>query len=408
MEPVAAEMPKSRFSKYAAINFTYYITVSLGGYVTVFLQSIGFDAGQVGVITSLNSGAGVFSSPFWGMLSDKLRSLKKLILLTLVAGAVLFALVPASAGIALRGLPFVFIFIPVAMFFKTPTMSLLENWMLRNAAREKLNYGALRSFGALSFALASLALGYILPRTGVTFTFYANAMLTVPAIFLLAFTKGSADEEAAGKKRLTLKEMQFGRLAKNYYLVAYIVFSVFQRIPFQCCMTFLPFLVAEAGGDTAQMGIIMGVRAFVEIPMMLLLKPLRNRMPLYYLIMAASCFFMLECFLYSFAADFVTIVAVSVFHGLGNGLMLPVSSSYVFSLTPDDLKATSQTVLGSMNSIAGILGGVLGGVLIMGFGIKQFYFIIGIMIMIALGLYILSFAIGEKALGIKRPGLSKE
>ena len=37
-------------------------------------------------------------------------------------------------------------------------------------------------------------------------------------------------------------------------------------------MTFLPFLVT-AVGRSAKMGIIMAVRAFAEIPMMLLLKP---------------------------------------------------------------------------------------------------------------------------------------
>ncbi|NLJ67371.1 MAG: hypothetical protein GX340_08690 [Clostridiales bacterium] len=55
-----------QFIKYAALNFVFYITISLGGYVTVFLESIGFNPQQVGVVTALNSGVGVFSSPFLG------------------------------------------------------------------------------------------------------------------------------------------------------------------------------------------------------------------------------------------------------------------------------------------------------------------------------------------------------
>ena len=398
--------PKSRFFKYAAINFTFFITNSLGGYVIVFLQSIGFNAQQVGMITALDSGVGVFSTPFWGMLSDKLRSWKKIIALTLVLGAGLFFLIPASSRISFGNISFLFIFIPIAMFFKAPTMSLLENWMLRNSAAEKLNYGALRAFGALSYAIASIALGYILPKTGVAFTFYANAVLTIPALLMVLFIKGSAGEELAGKKQLTFKEMQIGQLLKNYYLMAYIIFSIFQRIPFLCSMRFLPFLVDEIGGDIAQMGIILGLRAFVEIPMMLLLKPLRQKIPLYYLIVIASSFFMVECIMYSFANSFGAVVAVSILHGIGNGFMLTTGSSYVFMLAPDHLKTTSQTVLGSMTSIAGILGGLLGGAFIEILGIKQFYLTIGIMIFVALILFILSFFVGEKILGIKRPGLS--
>jgi len=403
---VDRHISKFQFYKYASISFSFYITMSLGGYVTVFLQSIGFNASHVGLITSLNSGVGVFASPFWGMLADKIRSVKKVIIITLIAGVALFALIPAASRVNVMGVSLVFFLIPFSMFFRTPTMPLLENWMIRNTTKEKLNYGAIRSYGALSFALASLALGYILPITGVAFTFYINVAIAVPVLLLFVFVKGSADFEGAGKKSLTFKDMQLSRLFKNYYLVTYIIFAVFQRVPFQCSMIFLPFLVAETGGDTAQMGIIMGIRAFVEIPMMLLLKPLRKRIPLYFIIMAASSLFMLECIFYSFVTNFWMIVAVSIFHGLGNGLMLPTGSSYVFSLTPDNLKATSQTVLGSMTAIAGILGGTLGGILILMIGIRQFYLIIGMLIMAALILFILSFVIGEKILGIKRPGLS--
>ncbi len=399
------KISRSQFSKYATINFMFYFTMALGGYITVFLQSIGLDAQQVGIITALNSGTGVISSPFWGMLSDKIRSLKKVIALTLVVGALLFALIPASSGMSVGGLSLVFVLIPITMFFKTPTMSLLENWMLRNSAAERINYGALRAFGAFSYAIASLVLGYLLPITGVNFAFYANAVLAFPVLLMLLYTKSSTDD-AIDKKHLTFKEMKIGQVFKNYYLMAYIIFSMFQRIPFQCAMTFLPFLVADIGGDTAQMGIIMGVRAFVEIPMMLLLKPLRKKIPLYYLIMAASSFFIIECILYSFANSFGMVVTISVLHGIGNGLMLTTGVSYVFSLAPDHLKATSQTLLSSMNSIAGILGGILGGVFISMIGIKQFYLIVGLMMLIALGLFILSFPFGEKVLGEKRPGLS--
>ena len=398
--------PNIRFLKYASINLTFYITMSLGGYVTVFLQSIGFDAQQVGMMTALNSGVGIFSSPFWGTLSDKLRSLKKVIVFALLTGTLLYVFIPATSGLNIGGVSFLFFLIPFAMFFKMPPMSLLENWMLRNSSAEKLNYGALRAFGALGYAIASLALGYILPRIGVTFTFYANAMLAVPAVILLIAVRGSADGEGLGKKRLTFKEMQVSQLFKNFYLVSYIIFSIFQRIPFQCVNIFMPFLISEIGGNTEQLGVILGLRALVEIPMMLLLKPLRQKIPLYYMIMAASCFFMLECMLFTYADSFGAIAAISILHGIGNGIMLPTGSSYVFSLAPAHLKATTQTVLGSMTSIAGILGGLLGGILILELGIRQFYFIIGIMIMAALILFICSFVFGEKVLKQKRPGLS--
>lgn len=289
------------------------------------------------------------------------------------------------------------------MFFKTPTISLLDNWVLQNATQERLNYGALRAFGALSYAISSLMLGYILPKTGVTFTFYANVILTLPALLMIAYIK-TASGKVTNKKSLTIREMQISNLFKNYYLIAYIIFTAFQRIPFQCSMIFLPFLVSAVEGNTAQMGIIMAIRAFAEIPMMLLLKPLRKKLPLYHIVFIASGFFIVECIMYSFAL----VVAISLLHGIGNGLLLPTSISYVFSLAPDNLKATSQTLLGSTSSIAGVLGGLLGGILITMFGVKRFYLVIGLVMLVTLLLYALSFVFGEKVLGQKRPGLSIE
>ena len=398
---------RKQFYKYAAINFAFFITMTFGGYVTVFLQSIGFNPQQVGRIAALNSGVGIFSSPFWGMLSDKLRSLKKVIIATLAIGGVLFALIPWVSGFNFAGISILFLLIPLTMFFRMPVMSLIDNWMLRNCKKEELNYGALRAYGALSFAIVALALGsFIVPRTGPAFIFYISLIFTIPPLLLIIFVKGSADDQGIDKKRLTFKEMQIGQLFKNYYLVTYILFTVVQRIPFQSAMIFLPFLIYDVGGNIEQLGIIMGIKALVEIPLMMLLKRLRQKFPLYVLIIVATAFFVMECILLSFATSFNIVVIISVLHGIGNGLMIPSGSSYVFFLAPEHLKATAQTVLASMTAIAGILGGLVGGLLITLLNIQQFYFIIGVMLAIALALFILSFFIGEKILGIKRPGLS--
>ena len=55
------------------------------GYLTVFLQDIGMDASQIGTITAVNSVVGMVASPFWGVVSDKLRSLRKTLLICLIA-----------------------------------------------------------------------------------------------------------------------------------------------------------------------------------------------------------------------------------------------------------------------------------------------------------------------------------
>lgn len=129
-------------------------------------------------------------------------------------------------------------------------------------------------------------------------------------------------------------------------------------------------------------------------------------MPLYYLLFGAGFGYMLEALLYSQAQNFWHILLISTLQGLGGGLQIAAASNYVYTLAPDDLKASAQTFNGAMASVAGIFGNLAGGVLIDAVGIRVFYLGTGILILVALVLYISSFVFGEKVLHIKKPGLS--
>jgi len=409
VEPQVVEEPllskKKQFYKYAAINFAFYITMTVGSYLNVFLESIGFSPASVGRLAAVNSGVGIFSSPFWGTLSDKLRSLRKIIIITLTTGGVLFALIPLFSRFNINGFYLLFLLIPLTTFFRQPVMSLIDTWMLRNCKKENLDYGAIRAYGALSFAIVAVTLGFVVPRTGPAFALYLSLLFTIPPVLIILFVKG-AEDHGLEKKRLTIKEMQFGQLFKNYYLVTYIGFISIQRIPFHSAMIFLPFLIGEVGGNPAQVGIVMGVKAAVEIPLMMYLKKLRQKHPLYILIIVATGFFVMEGILLSFATNFTWVIVFSILHGIGNGLMIPCSSSYVFQLAPKNLKATAQTVLASVTGIAGIIGGIVGGLVAQHFGLHRFYLLVGVMLAVALAFFVISLVVGERILKIKRPGLS--
>ncbi|MCL2189043.1 MAG: MFS transporter [Defluviitaleaceae bacterium] len=396
------------FFFFAALNFAFYLTVTFNPYITVYLQFIGFDERQIGLAAAFTAMVGMISVPLWGMASDKFRSIKGIIVLGLVLGGVFFMLIPLLGEVYIFNVAILFIFIPFVMFFRQPVMPLVDNWSIKSAREQGLNYGAIRAFGALGFAIMAFLLGYFAPRMEITSLFCINILFILPALILLLFARKMAAEKVEAEKRkpLTFKEMQFGQFFKNYHLVTYIIFTVFQRIPFQGTMLFFPFLIYAVGGDITQLGIILGVRAAAEIPVMLLLKPLRARFPLYILIIFATVLNITEIMLYAFVNDFFWLIVISVLHGVTNGIMIPAKASYIFSLAPEQLKATSQTVLASTNAIAGIVGSLAGGWLIFLVGIRNFYLITGLITAIFLILFALSFVFGEKVLKLKRPGLS--
>jgi predicted MFS family arabinose efflux permease len=75
-----------------------------------------------------------------------------------------------------------------------------------------------------------------------------------------------------------------------------------------------------------------------------------------------------------------------------DGLLLAGGMNYVYSLAPDELKTSAQTIIASVTSCAGIFGNAISGFAIEVIGVSRFYVILGLISLSVTALYILSFA----------------
>ena len=382
----------------SSIEFLFWFAAATGSYLTVFLQKNGFTPTQVGVINALNAAVAIAATPFWGMMADKFRSIRKIFICCMCIAATLWALVPFSSKIALGPIFLMHMIIPIGSFFRMPAMSLMDAFVVQTAARENVAYGNVRLWGSISFAVMSISLSAILPWTGVEITFYMYGMAFIPLMFIMGRMK---DPPGTERKSVPFREMQFGKLFKNYYFLTYMIFAIFMQMPMNTSIAFLPYLVDMVGGDTAQLGLITGYKALLEVPMLLIMKPLRKRFPLPVAIIAAGLLYILEFALYTKANSLMEILLIQTLHGLGGGLMIGSSTNYVFTMAPKGLNSTAHTVNGAMNSSAAIVGNLLGGVLIVAVGIRNFYLVAAGIILLALIYFVSTLLVGTKVL--KKP-----
>ena len=77
---------KLRF-RLALTEFIYNGCFSAANFLSVFLESIGFSAGQIGLTTALSSGIGIVSQPTWGIVSDRMRSVRRCFMLCMLGTA---------------------------------------------------------------------------------------------------------------------------------------------------------------------------------------------------------------------------------------------------------------------------------------------------------------------------------
>ena len=369
-------------------NSLFWLAWSFSSYQTVYLQDVGFSASQLGLLNALTSGVSIASLAFWGMVSDRIRSLRKVLITVLVGGAVLFALIPAIP----TGLPssplLLLTLIPVVYFFRGSMSPYAENLLVRNANELRLNYGLLRSVGSFLFTAGGLAITALLPLVGVSSTFWLSGVMMIPVVILtlLAREPNAQPAQSVPKEKLDLSQ-----LFRNKSYVAFLVFGFLFYIAANCEASFFPYFIQGVGVPTDRYVVVLSYRAFLEIPFLLLMVKLRRRFSLGRLVVAAAVLMAVECvFLGLFANSLMSILLCATFFGLGNGLFIGSSLNYLYELAPSHLKASAQAFFSAVSSVAGILGNLLGGLVFDAMGAKPFYLFVATLYFLSVGVFLLT------------------
>lgn len=367
--------------KVTAMGAIFWIAWAVACYQSVYLKNIGFQATDLGMLNAVASAVAIASVSFWGMISDKIGSLKKVLFFVLLFGGLLYALIPLiPAGMPFT-MTFIFIAIPFINFFKGSMITMVENMQVRNCNELRLNYGLSRAIGSFCFALSGFILVGLLGKVlQIEDTFFLSFVLFIPVIVLTLFVREprgavkTKKTEAAGEKppkadiRLLFRDKQY---------LAFLFFALLFYTAISCSGGFIPYYMSSIHVPSEHYGIILSYRALLEIPFLLLMNKLRRRFDLKYLLMASVVFMMIESILFStFANSMFTMLLSTTFFGLGNGLFIGSSLNYLYELAPAGLKASAQAFFAATSAIAGIGGNLLGGMMFDALGAKPFYMVV--------------------------------
>ncbi len=373
------------------VNGIFWFAWAFGCYQTVYLQSVGFSASAIGVLNAISSAVAIVSVAFWGMVSDRIGSLRKVLIVVLAGGALLYGLVPmVPTGLAISQMLF-FIYLPTVNFFRASMSPYAENILVRNCNELRLNFGVLRSIGSFLFTVGSLIIAAWLPTLGVGNTFWVTGLLMMVPIVLTFFAR-EPQAKAPAKRGGEKGSLNMGELFQNKAYVAFLIFGFLFYTAAACEGNYIPFFMESAGVDSQQYGIVLAYRALLEIPFLVLMIRLRQRFPLRVLVLGATFLMALECLGFGlFANSLPTMLVFCTFFGLGNGLFLGSSLNYVYELAPSHLKASAQAFFTSVASVAGILGNLMGGVVFDAIGAKRFYLVTAGVYGVSVCVFLLSF-----------------
>jgi PPP family 3-phenylpropionic acid transporter len=342
----------STLTKLKGFNFFYFSTFALFlSFLPVYAKFAGVSGTHIGWILGMGSLISIVAQPLWGMVSDRSRTIKKVLLLlltiSLLVGTLLFQADQIWSLIVLVALMNVFFL---------PTDPLVESMNFQTSQREKVGYGSVRMYGALGYACASLLAGYALKLWGLDSLSWIFLCAGIVAIGLAA---GLKDVQASSSPP-SLKALKpfFGQSRTLIFLLVVLIVAV----PHKMNDTFIGLYMEQLGGGVNLTGLSWFVMTITETVMFALssriIKPGKEAL---WMTVAAGLY-AVRFLLSSMIGTPYGLVALQIFQGFTFVIFYVGALQYLYKIVPEEWRSTGQTVLtATFFGVSGIIGSTLGG-----------------------------------------------
>ncbi|GAE35749.1 MFS transporter [Halalkalibacter akibai] len=359
---------KTVYRLMAYLFFIHSTMTIINGYIPVFFKEGGLTGSQVGVLMAIGPLATILGQPMWGYLSDKYKSIKKMILIALI-------------GVTLTIITFIFVhsfvgylmIIFLLFFFISPTTALGDSLSQKTAMQQKISFGRIRLWGSLGFAITSLIVGYVLTVIGIENIMYPMLLMAVIA-FLVALTI----KDVPGVSR-PVTIIDAVKLVANPPLMLFFFLLLFISVSHRANDIYLGLYIVDLGGPEAMIGWAWFIGVMAEaIVFATSAIWFRKWSPLSFIVLAGGIY-LVRWLLMAFVTNPWFIMPIQITHGLTFGVLYLAAFQYVNKLIPEHLQATGHVLfITIIFGVAGIIGSLLGGTIIELTSISNLYFILSI------------------------------
>lgn len=382
---------------FKTLYFFFFFTIAIfSGFTVAYLNSLGFNATQVGFFMSLLYFFGFLGQSITGYICDVKNTIKKVYLLWMIILATLIFFffkvhVPVKQAI----------FISIIGFFQSSVLALLDSWVLESNTAIKKNFGPIRAFGSIGWGISTLIFGRIIDKLGwniIGVLYIVFAFIVLIIAYYIKDAKHEKHEEADGNLTIaTLKE-----LLKNKRYMQLITIFFLLYMSFHAVGMFSVILIENFGGNKSDIGLFLLVAAFSEVPILLNAKRIMKKLNLPMLLVISSAFFLLRTLLTAFSNSVFSIILLSTLQMLSFSILVFIAKYLIDEVSPDNLKTSSQTIAMAVSGgLSGIISLNLSGYLADKLGIQNLLFVLTGLCTIALILsvrYLLSYSYYPKGL----------
>lgn len=320
-----------------------------------YFQEKGLSASEIGWLMAAGPFTALFSQPFWGYISDKYKTIKWVLLICSVGiiAMSVFLFKMESFGMLL--------FIAGIFFsFMSPVGALGDSLVQKTAALYQTQFGQIRMWGSVGFAVTSLLGGAIMAKTGLDWLFYlvlASSILTLIVILKIV-------DVPASPKSINLKKAA-GVISQPRFLW-FLVIIMLVTITHRANDMFIGLYIRELGGTESQIGMAWFIGVASEAAIFLFsaywMRLFKKTMMF---VITAAALYGIRWMLFTLLTEPFQLILLQPLHGLTFGVFYLCTFQLVTHLIPEEFLATGMMVFISVFfGLSGIIGSLGGGWLI--------------------------------------------
>lgn len=358
--------------------FAYGATGALFPIYPLVLNERGFTPSQISWVVVVNSIFGVLVPPFWGYAADRFRVREKLLRFVMLGSMLTVNLLILPTTVA-GGMAAMSIF----CFFRAGIASLADATTYASLS-ERSQFGAVRAFGSLGFALtAALAGALSASKHGTLLILGCTVLFACAAYFspVVAQQPGSRARADIGRAFGEVMRSGLGLvlLGNVLYYGAHTVFDVFFSLN-----------VKKLGHDELFGSIGWSIAVLAEVVVMLRASTLIARTDNSRLLILCAAIAAFRWFMLSIFTHPALLLVIQVLHGCTFGLWYLALTAHMQAKVAEEARTSVQAVLLGSLSIGSVIGSLAFGEILEHHSSSRAYAIAGAVSLVALALYALA------------------
>lgn len=350
------------------------------GYMQTFLEYVGYDVVERGIILSGTAVVAIVTQFFIGYLCDKYHTDKKFFQLSLIV-FVISALVMYQVSEQNFFLHLIFISLVGGMF--RTTLAVQDTWTLETSETCRNNFGPIRAFGAIGWMIGSPIGAMVVERYGYSALGYVFAALAVVNLLYTMYLQDAVKvERSEGIHLQDLKEL----LLSKKYIIVVLIFLFINIIATADIYTTVDKMM-ELGADEGLVGARWSIQAFTELPLFFAGTWLLKKFGDYKLMMFGTVMYILRFIGYAVVQSPEMMIVVTLMQCITYPLIMITSKTLVDDTAPLHLRSSGQTIASAFYvGVSLLITPLFASAMISGLGVDTTLLLIGLSGIIPLGL----------------------